>query len=107
MPTPSRVIPGAPVEPWRFGPLEISAFDTIRSDPRRASYDTDSSIERAAGTGLTGHSDQRFAVMHLGPLEPEATVIELRLVVGTESGLAGDTPRAFRPATPARPEPRP
>jgi hypothetical protein len=107
VPAPSRVLPGSPVEPWRFGPPEISAFDTVGSDPRRASYDTNGSIERAAGTGLTGHSDQRFVVMHLGPLEAEATVIELRLVVGTDSALADDTQRAFRPATPARPEPRP
>lgn len=107
LPAPSRVFPGAPTEPWRFGPPEISAFDTVRSDPRRTSYGTDSSIERAAGTGLTGHSDQCFVVMHLGPLEAEATVIALRLVVGTDSALADDTPRAFRPATPARPEPRP
>ncbi|HEY5061398.1 MAG TPA: hypothetical protein VII52_07660 [Gemmatimonadaceae bacterium] len=108
LPASSRVIhPAAPVEPWRFGPPEISAFDTVRSDPRRPSFGTDSSIERAAGTGLTGHSDQRFVVMHLGPLEAEATVIELRLVVGTDTALADDTPRAFRPVTPARPEPRP
>jgi hypothetical protein len=107
LPAPSRGIPGAPVEPWRFGPPEISAFDTVRSDPRRPSHSTDSSIERAAGTGLTGHSDQRFVVMHLGPLEAEATVIELRLVVGTDSALADDATRTFRPATPARPEPRP
>jgi hypothetical protein len=106
-PTPSRWTPDAPVQPWRFAPPEISAFDAVRSDTRRLPAASDSSIERAAGTGLTGHSDQRFVVMHLGPLENEATVIELRLVVGTDAALAADVPHPGERATPARPEPRP
>jgi hypothetical protein len=63
-------------------------------------------IEGAAGTGLTGHSDQRFTPMALGPLETEATVIQLRLVIGSESAIA-ETPVAPREQAPARPAARP
>jgi hypothetical protein len=68
----------------------------------------DSAIERAAGTGLTGHSDQRFVPIHLGPLEPEATVIRLRLVIGTEEALAEES-RSLDTLheAPARPAARP
>jgi len=66
-------------------------------------------IERAAGTGLTGHSDQRFIPIALGPLEGEATVLQLRIVIGTEEALAeDDAPRPlFGRAVPERPAARP
>jgi hypothetical protein len=68
----------------------------------------DDAIERAAGTGLTGHSDQRFAPIELGPLEAEATVIQLRLVIGTEAALAADATRPLvERVAPPRPAPRP
>jgi len=65
-------------------------------------------IERAAGTGLSGHSDQRFEAMSLGPLEDEATVIRLRLVIGSEAAIAEHPTLANidHPA-PARPAARP
>ena len=67
-----------------------------------------SPYERAAGTGLTGHSDQRFVPIHLGPLESQATVIELRLVIGSEEALMDGAPRPlFGRETPARPAARP
>jgi hypothetical protein len=67
-----------------------------------------SRFERAAGTGITGHSDQRFVPIRLGPLEPQATVIELRLVIGAEEALRDDAPRPLvSRQTPARPAARP
>lgn len=68
----------------------------------------DESSVFAAGTGLTGHSDQEFVRVHVGALETEATVIRLRLVVGTLEAIeAGDD--VIRPidAAPARPLARP
>jgi hypothetical protein len=68
----------------------------------------DDAIERAAGTGLTGHSDQRFVPIELGPLETEATVIQLRLVIGTEAALAEEATRPLVDrVAPSRPAPRP
>jgi hypothetical protein len=68
----------------------------------------DSSIERAAGTGLTGHSDQRFVPIALGPLETEATLITLRLVIGSEESLSAPRPlHADDAQLPARPAARP
>jgi hypothetical protein len=71
-------------------------------------FEAPPTIERAAGTGLTGHSDQQFVPASLGPLEPEATVIQLRLVIGSEEAIA-DQPatRAVEDAAPARPAARP
>lgn len=60
-------------------------------------------IERAAGTGLTGHSDQTFAPITLGPLEPEATVIQLRLVIATEQAIAEQPVSPVERHAPARP----
>ena len=64
-------------------------------------------IERAAGTGLTGTSDQEFVPVSVGALESEATVIRLRLVIGSEDAVA--SPRALpeSDAAPARPVARP
>ncbi|HEY2065379.1 MAG TPA: hypothetical protein VGG84_05430 [Gemmatimonadaceae bacterium] len=70
--------------------------------------DTDDAIERAAGTGLTGHSDQQFIPVSLGPLEAEATVIQLRLVIGSDQALAADAPRPLiADEPPSRPAARP
>jgi len=71
--------------------------------PRR-----EDAVERAAGTGLTGHSDQQFVAFQLGPLESGATVIQLRLVIGTEAAIMEDAPRPLAEnRAPARPAPRP
>jgi hypothetical protein len=64
-------------------------------------------IERAAGTGLTGSSDQDFVRVSVGALEAEATVIRLRLVIGSEEALAAPRPLPTNDAVPARPAPRP
>jgi hypothetical protein len=65
------------------------------------------SIERAAGTGLTGNSDQDFVTVHVGPLESQATVIQLRLVIGTDEALRAARPLPDSSVAPARPAPRP
>jgi len=64
-------------------------------------------VERAAGTGLTGSSDQEFVQVSVGALEAEATVIRLRLVIGTEEALATPRPLPKTDDAPARPAPRP
>ena len=64
-------------------------------------------IERAAGTGLTGSSAQEFVPVHVGTLENEATVIQLRLVIGSEEALSAPRPLPRSDTTPARPVPRP
>jgi hypothetical protein len=64
-------------------------------------------IERAAGTGLTGSSQQEFMSVYVGPLETEATVIQLRLVIGTDDALTAARPLPGVATTPARPAPRP
>lgn len=64
-------------------------------------------VERAAGTGLTGSSDQEFVPVSVGALETEATVIRLRLVIGTEEALATPRPLPKTDDVPARPAPRP
>jgi hypothetical protein len=65
-------------------------------------------VESAAGTGLTGHSEQEFVPIHLGPLEDEATVITLRITIGSEAALEQDSPRSLHPdRAPERPAARP
>ena len=63
-------------------------------------------VERAAGTGLTGHSEQRFRPVHIGTLEAEGIVIKLRLVIGTEEAIA-ERERPHESDAPARPAARP
>ena len=64
-------------------------------------------IERAAGTGLTGASSQDFVTVHVGPLESEATVIRLRLVIGSEEAISAPRPLPEPDEAPARPAARP
>jgi hypothetical protein len=64
-------------------------------------------VERAAGTGLTGRSAQEFVPVSVGALEPEATVIRLRLVIGAEDALTTPRPLPKTNDVPARPAPRP
>lgn len=64
-------------------------------------------IERAAGTGLTGISSQEFVSVPVGALESEATVIQLRLVVGSEEAIGAPRPLPQSDEAPARPAARP
>jgi hypothetical protein len=99
-----------PRPPSRFPiePAVTSSYHTVQPQTRSLTQQRDDAIERAAGTGLTGHSDQRFVPIELGPLETEATVIQLRLVIGTEAALAEEATRPLVDrVAPSRPAPRP
>src|SRR5438477_209205 len=63
--------------------------------------------ERALGTGLTGHSSQRFTPTQLGPLEGEATLIQLRLVIATAEAIDAARSPVDEPTAPERPAARP
>lgn len=109
---PARPLPDFPSSPPRFPlPTEINALmSRSRAEPSPAEHRVvrEDSIERAAGTGLTGHSDQRFMPIHLGPLESEATVIQLRIVIGTDAALAENDSTPFNEShVPSRPAARP
>lgn len=82
----------SPTEPARPFPEEEDVLDDA---------------ERAAGTGLTGHSDQRFTPTQLGPLESEATVIQLRLVIASAEAIQSAPSHANEQPAPARPAARP
>lgn len=77
--------------------------------PSRADLEADTidDAERAAGTGLTGHSEQRFTPTQLGPLESDATLIQLRLVIASAEAILATPSRADERASPARPAARP
>ncbi|HKW10243.1 MAG TPA: hypothetical protein VJO33_07680 [Gemmatimonadaceae bacterium] len=68
---------------------------------------TPDDIERAAGTGLTGHSAQRFVPTQLGPLEREATVIQLRLVIASVEAIQAASSLVDEQRAPERPAARP
>jgi hypothetical protein len=122
--------PGPGARPSRFDPAILSALSFGSGDVPRspngnvkrislgleplvrepatpfANEPTLDDVERAAGTGLTGHSTQRFTPTHLGPLEREATVIQLRLVIASSEAI--DAARESTEATaPVRPAARP
>jgi hypothetical protein len=110
-PAAPRPMPGqdVPRPPSRIPtPSVPSAYRSVQAPSRAFTEQRDDAIERAAGTGLTGHSDQRFVPISLGPLESEATVIQLRLVIGTEAALAEAAARPLiNRVAPSRPAPRP
>lgn len=100
--TPGRPVPDMPrIEALRtLGFPEVSPPETsLPLDPR--------DVERAAGTGLTGQSAQRFRAVEIGTLEREATVITLRLVIGTEEAINEATPARETHPSPVRPAARP
>ena len=90
-------------------PSAISALmaPTAPAEAPAAPTHVGDAIERAAGTGLTGRSQQEFMSVYVGPLETEATVIQLRLVIGTDEALTAARPLPGVATTPARPAPRP
>jgi len=85
--------------------------DGFRSHPDDSDLSLDSDVfgdaERAAGTGLTGHSEQQFTPTRLGPLESEATVIQLRLVIASVEAIRAAPSRPEEQPSPARPAARP
>jgi len=97
-------------QPWHVDLGERFADPMVFDRPQFSAlrtHVTGPAVERAAGTGLTGHSDQQFVPISLGALETEATLIRLRLVIGTESALAEEPSRPIEQDAPARPVARP
>lgn len=90
-----------------MAPASLPFAEPIAPTAPAAPAHVGDAIERAAGTGLTGSSGQEFVPTHVGPLETEATVIQLRLVIGTDEALAAAHPLPDQEAVPARPAPRP
>jgi len=93
--------------PMNFGgaPAGAPSMDRFRKQQPRV---LEQDVEGAAGTGLSGHSDQVFVPIHMGPLEKEATVITIRIVIGTEEALAEQSARPLHSnRVPERPAARP
>jgi hypothetical protein len=95
----------------RFGRRLDEAAASWLPPAERSTSDIEQSpghdVERAAGTGLTGHSTQRFTPTQLGPLESEATLIQLRLVIASAETIAATHMPVEEPTAPARPAARP
>ena len=94
----------------RRGGFDIRALmapPSISVDEPAAPAQVPDAIERAAGTGLTGTSTQEFVPVTVGTLESEATVIRLRLVIGSEDAVVAPRPLPESDAAPARPVARP
>ena len=89
--------------------FDLAGIFRAPTDDSDLSLDSDAfgDAERAAGTGLTGHSDQRFTPTRLGPLESEATVIQLRLVIASVDAIRATPSHPEEQASPARPAARP
>jgi len=92
-----RELLSAPPQRW---PMERS----VEFGPHEPTVDE---AERAAGTGLTGHSAQRFTATQVGPLEKDATVVQLRLVIASVETISGEHAPVESPAAPVRPVARP
>ena len=112
--TPRSFEPEPPRRPSRFSPdwsppmnLAGAGAPSVDRVPNWRGI-VEESIESAAGTGLTGRSDQRFVPIHLGALEAEATVVTLRITIGSEASLEDDSPRPLHSnRVPERPAARP
>lgn len=112
-------------EPWNVVSLSLSSRSNEPSEsrtpprlsalmlpqaptrPGAADLGVDADVERAAGTGLTGHSSQEFVPVTLGTLEKEATVIQLRIVIATIEAIQSADAFVDDSAAPARPAARP
>jgi hypothetical protein len=113
---PIRSLPDVDAKPHvsRFSrewspPMNVAgAAPSVDSMPAHRRRVVEEAIESAAGTGLSGHSDQEFVPIHVGPLEKEATVITLRIAIGSEEALAEESPRPLHTTrVPERPAARP
>lgn len=95
----------------RLGQLFPDRASSWLTRTEESSFDLDQptldDVERAAGTGLTGHSSQRFTPTQLGPLENEATKIQLRLVIASAETIAAARSLVDEPSVPERPAARP
>jgi hypothetical protein len=110
LPMPNRAMapPGWTPSHWNSGSRpDISAIAPGAGVHQRPSRGISDHVERAAGTGLTGHSNQEFTTAFVGPLESEATVLKLRVVIGTEDAFETSEPNKHEAAAPERPVARP
>jgi hypothetical protein len=120
VPFPSITPPGRSMAPSEWSPpglrsagpepphTDVSAIArSYTSRGRPASAPPSELVERAAGTGLTGRSHQRFEPVFVGTLEHETTVLQLRLVIGTDEAFSAARPLRQTDNTPARPAARP
>jgi hypothetical protein len=84
-----------------------SLFREVEPSPFLREPQLDEEFERAAGTGLTGHSTQQFRPTTLGALEAEGTMIQLRLVIASEEAIRSAPAHREDHAAPVRPLARP
>jgi hypothetical protein len=114
-PTPSLPDPESAPHRSRFTrewspPMNVAspAAPYVDRAPAQRRRNVEQDIEGAAGTGLSGHSDQEFVPIHVGPLEKEATVITLRIAIGSEEALSEESARPLHlTRVPERPAARP
>jgi hypothetical protein len=116
LPFPSITPPGRPMAPAEWSPpgwrsaapepphTDVTGFGRSSLTPRNRPSEL---VERAAGTGLTGRSNQQFDPVFVGTLEQETTVLQLRLVIGTDEAFSSPRPLRQTDNAPARPAARP
>jgi len=119
LPFPSITPPSRPMAPSEWSPFgrrsagsepphtDVSAIARSYTRGMPAAAPPSELVERAAGTGLTGHSNQQFEPVFVGTLEHEATVLQLRLVIGTDEAFSEPRPLRQTDNAPARPAARP
>ncbi len=81
----------------------------VQAPPAPGAAIRESDVDSAAGTGLTGRSEQHFRTVPVGALEETATRVALRIVIGRPEAFGRPRPLpggAERPVPP-RPAPRP
>jgi hypothetical protein len=99
-----RALRRSPSAGWDFLAEESSADLLYSPDiDSIASRCTTPPDLRAAGTGLTGHSEQRFVEVEVGPLEESVTIVTLRLVIASPSATPRPLPEVRSNAHPPRP----
>jgi hypothetical protein len=81
----------------------------VQAPPAPGIVFRESDVHSAAGTGLTGRSEQNFRTVPVGPLEETATQVVLRIVIGRLEafGRARPLPGGEERPVPPRPAPRP
>jgi len=110
LPMPNRTMapPGWTPPHWNSASRpDISAIAPGAGVRQRPSHEVSENIERAAGTGLTGHSNQEFTTAFVGTLESETTVLKLRVVIGTEDAFTAPQLVTHETEAPERPAARP
>jgi hypothetical protein len=107
LPSPPPAAPARPSTVPRIWSSAQAPATTSAAPPPPAAV-RESDVDSAAGTGLTGRSEQSFRTVAVGPLEETATRVALRIVIGRQEafGRARPLPGAERPVPP-RPTPRP